>query len=97
MDTELEELKWVRRIKNVLFCIDTEYVYYSYLLSGKYDEQLRTHMDTDSSEMLATLSPSAFRQIRRYIEIENEFRETMFGGVKNQYYFCKTNNKLNNN
>ena len=82
MSTGLEELKWVRRIKNVLFCIDTEYVCYSDLLSGKYDEQLRTHMDTDAGEMLATLSPRAFSQIKRYIEIENEFRETMFGGVK---------------
>lgn len=78
MSTELLELNWVRRIKNVLFCIDTDYVSYDDLLSGKYDEQLKTHMDTDINEMISTLSPIAFQQIKRYIKIENNFRKEMF-------------------
>lgn len=78
MNTQQLELQWVRRIKNVLFCIDTDFVSYNDLLSGSYDNQLRIHMYTDSGEMLATLSPVAFQQIERYIEIENNFRKNMF-------------------
>jgi hypothetical protein len=72
------ELKWLRKIKNVLFCIDTDFVSYEDLLSGKYDEQLRTHMNTHSGELLSTLSPSEFKLIKSWIEIENDFREQMF-------------------
>lgn len=78
MNTQKLELEWVKKIKNVLFCIDTDFVSYNDLLSGKYDNQLKIHMNTNANEMLATLSPVAFQQIKRYIEIENSLRKEMF-------------------
>ena len=78
MTTQQIELKWLNRIKNVLFCIDTDYVSYDALLSGEYDKQLRTHMDTDHLQLISTLSPTEFSRIKRFIDTENEFRKNMF-------------------
>jgi len=75
-----QDLKWLRKITNALYCIDTanNLVSYEDLISGLYDKQLRTHMNTDSQEMLNTLSSSEWSYIKRKIDIENDFRKVMF-------------------
>jgi len=75
-----QDLKWLRKIINALYCIDTanNLVSYEDLISGLYDKQLRTHMNTDSQEMLNTLSSSEWSYIKRKIDIENDFRKVMF-------------------
>jgi hypothetical protein len=73
-----QDLKWLRKITNVLYCVDSDLLSYEDLISGSYDEQLRTHMNTDAQEMLNTLSSSEWSYIKRKIDIENDFRKVMF-------------------
>lgn len=72
------ELKYNKRLLNALFCVNEDFISYEDLLSGKYDETLRLHMDTDSVEINNTFSPAEFSYLKRQIEKENEFREIMF-------------------
>ena len=72
------ELKWSRKLLNVLFVIEDDVISYDDFLGGKYDDKLKLHMDIDSVEIMNTFSPSAFAYIQNAITRENEFRKVMF-------------------
>ncbi len=68
----------LKKIKNALFCIESDNISFDKLIDGEYDDELMTHIGLTSKD-IKELLPHHIDYIKTQIDFENQSRKIMFG------------------
>jgi hypothetical protein len=70
----------IKLIKNALFCMrgDDDLISFDDILNGRYNEELKTHMNKTIEELKLILSNEDWFYIKQMVDEENACREYLF-------------------